>query len=76
MSETNFEEKSDNFWNWLKNNGATLSDTMAIKDYRSEGAGRGIVATKAIKVHTQTLKSCFIFLTVYILGRRAFVFYP
>lgn len=53
MSEINFEEKSYNFWNWLKNNGATLSDNMAIKDYRSEGAGRGIVATKAIKVHTQ-----------------------
>jgi SET domain-containing protein 6 len=47
---TSFEETGKAFWQWLENNGATLSKDIKIKDYRSEGAGRGIVATKDIKV--------------------------
>ncbi|KAI8990213.1 hypothetical protein BDB01DRAFT_780451 [Pilobolus umbonatus] len=44
-----FEQKSASFWKWLQENGVYLSDTIAIKDYREEGAGRGVVAAKDIK---------------------------
>ncbi|KAI9472171.1 MAG: hypothetical protein EXX96DRAFT_583114 [Benjaminiella poitrasii] len=44
-----FEEKGDVFLKWLKNNGTTLSESIALKDYRSENAGRGVIATKDIK---------------------------
>lgn len=46
---SNFESIGETFVEWLKSNGATISDTIALKDYRSEGAGRGVVATKDIK---------------------------
>jgi SET domain-containing protein 6 len=48
MSE--FDDASEHFIEWLKVNDATVSDSLAIKDYRSEKAGRGVVATKDIKV--------------------------
>ncbi|KAI9026673.1 hypothetical protein CLU79DRAFT_803426 [Phycomyces nitens] len=44
-----FDQTSETFWKWLESNGSTLSDKIAIGDYRSEGAGRGIVAKKDIK---------------------------
>jgi SET domain-containing protein 6 len=47
---SSFEEKGKTFWEWLETNGATLSKDITIKDYRTEGAGRGLVATKDIKV--------------------------
>ncbi|KAH8551536.1 hypothetical protein BGW37DRAFT_513309 [Umbelopsis sp. PMI_123] len=47
MSE--FDDASEHFIEWLKVNDATVSDSLAIKDYRSEKAGRGVVATKDIK---------------------------
>jgi hypothetical protein len=50
INMSSFEEKGEAFWKWLEANGATLSKGIAIKDYRSEGAGRGVVATKNIKV--------------------------
>ncbi|KAI8150416.1 hypothetical protein BJV82DRAFT_587127 [Fennellomyces sp. T-0311] len=44
-----FEEQGQAFWQWLEKNGATLSDGIAFKDYRtSEDAGRGVVATRDI----------------------------
>ncbi|CEP09797.1 hypothetical protein [Parasitella parasitica] len=45
----NFEEANKAFWKWLLANDTTLCDSIAIKDYRSEGAGRGVIATKDIK---------------------------
>lgn len=51
MSNDLFEEKGQAFWQWLEKNGATLSKDIAIKDYRGEGAGRGVVAKQPIKVH-------------------------
>lgn len=50
MTTTSFEETGKAFWKWLETNGTTLSESIEIKDYRSEGAGRGIIATKDIKV--------------------------
>ncbi|KAI8578436.1 hypothetical protein K450DRAFT_246787 [Umbelopsis ramanniana AG] len=47
MSE--FDNASNHFIQWLKANDATISDSLAIKDYRSEKAGRGVVAIKDIK---------------------------
>ncbi|CDS08282.1 hypothetical protein LRAMOSA02230 [Lichtheimia ramosa] len=46
---TDFEAKGQAFWQWLETNGATLSNGIGFKDYRSEGAGRGVVATRDIK---------------------------
>ncbi|GAA5801774.1 hypothetical protein HPULCUR_007227 [Helicostylum pulchrum] len=46
---SNFEEQGKVFCQWLESNGATLNKDIAIKDYRSEGAGRGVVATNDIK---------------------------
>jgi SET domain-containing protein 6 len=51
MATSSFEETGKTFWKWLEANGATLSKDIEIKDYRSEGAGRGIVAIKDIKVY-------------------------
>lgn len=47
---SNFEEQGKVFCQWLESNGATLNKDIAIKDYRGEGAGRGVVATNDIKV--------------------------
>ncbi|KAI8637666.1 hypothetical protein BD408DRAFT_353314 [Parasitella parasitica] len=44
-----FEDTGKAFWKWLQDNGATLCKNIAIKDFRSEGAGRGVIATKDIK---------------------------
>jgi SET domain-containing protein 6 len=44
-----FEEKGEAFCNWLTSNGATISNSITLKDYRSEGAGRGVTANKDIK---------------------------
>lgn len=49
---TTFEEQGQAFWQWLEKNGATLSKDIAIKDYRGDGAGRGVVANKPIKVRS------------------------
>lgn len=38
------------FLDWLTSNGAWVSPKLAFKDYSSEGAGRGVVATDDIKV--------------------------
>ncbi|PHZ17134.1 RuBisCO-cytochrome methylase [Rhizopus microsporus ATCC 52813] len=46
---TTFEEKGKAFWDWLVANGATISDKIAFKDYRSENSGRGVIATQDIK---------------------------
>jgi SET domain-containing protein 6 len=48
MSE--FEQASNKFIEWLKANKAFISNDIEIKDYRMENAGRGVVATKEIKV--------------------------
>lgn len=48
MSE--FDHASDTFVTWLKANDATVADSIAIKDFRSQNAGRGVVAVKDIKV--------------------------
>ena len=46
-----FEEKGQAFLQWLEKNGASISDGIAFKDYsESENAGRGVVATRDIKV--------------------------
>lgn len=72
---SSFEEQGQAFWKWLENNGATLNSDIAIQDYRSEGAGRGVIATKDIKV----VKFIYIFekkkteQIIYI-GRRPFIF--
>ncbi|CAM0143114.1 Ribosomal lysine N-methyltransferase 4 [Umbelopsis sp. WA50703] len=47
MSE--FDKASDTFVLWLRDNDATVSDSIAIKDFRSQNAGRGVVAVKDIK---------------------------
>lgn len=68
-----FEETGEAFWKWLQDNDTLLSKDIDIKDYRSEGAGRGVIATKDIKVifdiiiryHVSNLTS---------IGRRALVF--
>lgn len=54
-----FEETGNVFWKWLQDNGTTLSKDIAIKDYRSEGAGRGVIATNDIKVEMPTTTSAF-----------------
>ena len=47
-----FEELGNAFWQWLEKNGATLSDGIKLHDYRdSEGAGRGVIATRDLKVN-------------------------
>lgn len=61
---TSFEEKDEAFWKWLEANGATLSKDIAIKDYRSEGAGRGVITTKDIKVEKK--KSMRVFKLLYL----------
>lgn len=50
LNMSSFEEQGQIFWQWLEKNGTTLNKDIAIKDYRSEGAGRGIVAINDIKV--------------------------
>ncbi|KAI7848909.1 hypothetical protein BDC45DRAFT_295288 [Circinella umbellata] len=45
-----FEELGNAFWQWLEKNGATLSDGIKFHDYRdSEGAGRGVIATRDLQ---------------------------
>lgn len=44
-----FEETSDQFVNWLKENGVKLSPKISLHDYRSEGQGRGIIAVDDIE---------------------------
>ncbi|KAI9322702.1 hypothetical protein BX666DRAFT_1849298 [Dichotomocladium elegans] len=44
-----FEQKGQVFWKWLEDNKATLSNGIAFHDFRSEGAGRGVVATRDIE---------------------------
>lgn len=61
---TSFEEKDEAFWKWLEANGVTLSKDIAIKDYRSEGAGRGVITTKDIKVEKK--KSMRVFKLLYL----------
>ncbi|KAI8977011.1 hypothetical protein BDF20DRAFT_872393 [Mycotypha africana] len=46
---SNFDNNGRAFLDWLINNGASISDSIAFKDYSSENAGRGVVATKDIK---------------------------
>ncbi|CAO3637854.1 unnamed protein product [Cunninghamella blakesleeana] len=44
-----FEEQGSHFLQWLKDNNSTVSESIGLKDYREEGAGRGVVAIKPIK---------------------------
>ncbi|KAG0232464.1 hypothetical protein BGW41_001858 [Actinomortierella wolfii] len=44
-----FEEVNDKFVEWLKANGASVSESMSLHDYASEGAGRGVIATQDIE---------------------------
>ncbi|KAF9969169.1 hypothetical protein BGZ73_008598 [Actinomortierella ambigua] len=46
---TPIEETNVKFMEWLKSNGASVSESMALHDYASEGAGRGVIATKDIE---------------------------
>ncbi|OZJ06872.1 hypothetical protein BZG36_00020 [Bifiguratus adelaidae] len=39
-----FDKENEAFLSWLKGEGATISDKIAIHDYTSEGAGRGVIA--------------------------------
>jgi hypothetical protein len=55
MSE--FDKASDTFVLWLRDNDATVSDSIAIKDFRSQNAGRGVVAVKDIKVCYNTTRT-------------------
>ena len=43
-------EVADAFLQWLRDNGATISSKIGIKDYSDEGAGLGVVAIESIKV--------------------------
>ncbi|KAF8985332.1 hypothetical protein BGZ46_004897 [Entomortierella lignicola] len=44
-----FEQVNAAFLTWLENNGASISKSITLQDYSSEGAGRGVVATADIK---------------------------
>ena len=58
-----FEELGNAFWQWLEKNGATLSDGIKLHDYRdSEGAGRGVIATRDLKVNILFFVFSFYFL--------------
>jgi SET domain-containing protein 6 len=45
-----FEKAGSDFWQWLIDNKAAVSDGIAFKDYSAENAGRGVVASRSIKV--------------------------
>ncbi|ORY98597.1 hypothetical protein BCR43DRAFT_487807 [Syncephalastrum racemosum] len=47
MTDT-FDQQGKAFWQWLLDNGATLSDGIAFHDYSAENAGRGVIATRDI----------------------------
>ncbi|ORZ17926.1 hypothetical protein BCR42DRAFT_460436 [Absidia repens] len=47
--DTTFEKAGSDFWSWLIDNKATISNAITFKDYRNENAGRGVVATQDIK---------------------------
>lgn len=68
-----FEETGNAFWKWLQDNGTTLSKDIAIKDYRSEGAGRGVIATNDIKVWISNASFIAKPLTQMPLGGRALI---
>ncbi|KAF9435669.1 hypothetical protein BGZ76_005761 [Entomortierella beljakovae] len=44
-----FEQVNATFLSWLENNGATISKSISLQDYSSEGAGRGVVSIADIK---------------------------
>ncbi|KAF2207175.1 hypothetical protein CERZMDRAFT_102670 [Cercospora zeae-maydis SCOH1-5] len=46
MDVDDFQNASDAFLQWLKNNGATISPNIQLADLRDRAAGRGVVATK------------------------------
>jgi hypothetical protein len=70
---TNFEETGEAFWKWLQNNGTSLSKDIAIKDFRSEGAGRGVIATKDIKVIFDIIIRYYVS-NLTLIGRRTLIF--
>ncbi|KAA8917550.1 hypothetical protein TRICI_000296 [Trichomonascus ciferrii] len=43
-----FDAENEQFVDWLKANGVTLSPKIALHDYRAEGQGRGVIATEDI----------------------------
>ncbi|KAI8333453.1 hypothetical protein BC941DRAFT_357981 [Chlamydoabsidia padenii] len=47
--QTKFDKLGSDFWQWLIDNKAVVSDAIAFKDYSAENAGRGVVATRSIK---------------------------
>ncbi|KAF9361702.1 hypothetical protein BGX26_000057 [Mortierella sp. AD094] len=44
-----FEQVNATFLAWLEANGASVSKSISLQDYSSEGAGRGVVASADIK---------------------------
>lgn len=48
MAAKRFEEENVSFLAWLEHRGATISPSIRITDYRTEGRGRGVAATKDI----------------------------
>ncbi|KAK5004156.1 Ribosomal lysine N-methyltransferase 4, partial [Cryomyces antarcticus] len=47
--EDDFQNKSDSFMAWLRQQGASISPKIELADLRSRGAGRGVVATADIE---------------------------
>lgn len=70
-----FEETGEAFWKWLQDNGTSLSKDIVIKDYRSEGAGRGVIATKDIKVIIDVIIRYYDS-NLTLIGRRTLIFTP
>ncbi|KAG0368055.1 hypothetical protein BC939DRAFT_507373 [Gamsiella multidivaricata] len=46
---THFDQINASFLKWLNTNGATVSASISLQDYSTEGAGRGVVASADIK---------------------------
>jgi SET domain-containing protein 6 len=45
-----FDKVNATFLGWLEANGATVSSSISLQDYSTEGAGRGVVAVQDIGV--------------------------
>ena len=48
IEDDDFQNKSDKFIQWLKDNGATISPKIELADLRQHSAGRGVVAREDI----------------------------
>lgn len=58
-AEDTFNEKTEDFLEWLKANGTTVSDKIELVDLREQGAGRAVGMTSAMS----TVFSCYMALT-------------